>query len=114
MIHKSWINAPPIAHRDLSSFRSTRALHHWIEPPSTTTSALADAALWFGVAIGLRLCAERLMASGAMLGGVLTVVLLISPAIGLTYLSCQRPDLSPVLMYRMVLIMAGLLLGGRV
>ncbi|MGJ3251705.1 MAG: hypothetical protein ACFE0J_11305 [Elainellaceae cyanobacterium] len=86
--------------------------HAWIYPPSDFVSALWDAIAWLGVAVGLRLIADYTL---SVLPGIWAIVaiILVTPALIAMGLSTVFPRMSSILVYRALLFMFGLLIGGK-
>jgi hypothetical protein len=110
--------APP--RRSRSHSQSTRAISPpeelsvppLIAPPNDTFYALVDGLLWLGGAVILRLAIARLLLQSPefWLPGV---AILATPALMAIMLATLVPRWSWILGYRLILIMFGLLLGGR-
>ncbi|MBE9178812.1 hypothetical protein IQ268_09595 [Oculatella sp. LEGE 06141] len=84
----------------------------WLHPPSGFVNALAEAIAWMGAAAAVRLSLGVLLTASSPFW-LPVVLLLIAPAIAAAYLSTLMPQMSLILGYRSVLLMLGLLIGGR-
>jgi hypothetical protein len=104
--HFSRWQSPPIA-----SNRSPLSFS-WLEPSTHFVGALSDSLLWIAAATILRLGIDAVMVSFAQFW-VPGIILLASPAAIALILAMVFPQASWVLGYRLVLVMFGLLLGGR-
>jgi hypothetical protein len=84
----------------------------WLQPPIDADAALGDAIAWIAGAIAYRIGVDWWisLAAQAWLPGILV---LIAPAMLAVGLSTAFPKLSLLLGYRLVLVMVGLLIGGR-
>lgn len=84
----------------------------WLRPPASADAALGDAIAWIAGAIAYRFGVDWLISLAAQfwLPGIL---LLIAPAVLAVRVSTSLPKLSLVLGYRLVLVMVGLLIGGK-
>lgn len=83
-----------------------------LEPPARFVPALGDAIAWISIALLLRLGIEHLFLNSMhfWLPGIL---MLSTPALLALMIVTYRPQLSWVVGYRLILLMFGLLLGGR-
>jgi hypothetical protein len=83
-----------------------------LHPPAGFLNALAEAIVWMGAAAAMRISFDVFMttAPNFWLPGVLV---LISPAIVAAAIAIWLPDWSLILGYRSVLLMLGVLLGGK-
>ena len=89
-----------------------RRLQPWLHLPPTRGAIVADAALWVAAATGLRIGLTLLTKSLPFFNGPI-VLLLFVPAVLASYLAFCVPKSSPVLIYRLLLLTLGLLLGGK-
>ncbi|MGJ3248198.1 MAG: hypothetical protein ACFE0I_19200 [Elainellaceae cyanobacterium] len=95
---------------DIPGFQ--KIAHAWIYPPAGLIPALGDAIAWLGVAIGLRLIAEYTLSVLPGLWAIVAIILA-TPALIAMRLSTVFPRLSSILVYRSLLFMFGLLIGGK-
>lgn len=86
--------------------------HAWIYPPSGFASSLWDAIAWLGVAVGLRLIADYTLSVLPGLWAIVAVAL-VTPALIAMRLSTVFPHMGSILVYRALLFMFGLLIGGK-
>jgi hypothetical protein len=98
--------------RSDSPSNSRSALQRWLQPPTDFISALAEAIAWIAAATAVRLVMDGLLASSTAFWTPVLITIVAPAAIALT-LSKRMPELSLVLGYRLILIMFGLLLGGK-
>lgn len=84
----------------------------WLHPPSGFLNAIAEAIAWMAAAAAVRVSVGVLLTTSSTLW-LPVVLLLIAPAIAAAYLSTLMPQMSLILGYRSVLLMLGLLIGGR-
>ncbi len=89
-----------------------RQLRPWLQLPQTRGAIAADAVIWTAAAAGLRIGLTLLTKSLPFLS-LPIVLLLFVPAVLAGYLSFCVPKSSPVLIYRLLLLTLGLLLGGK-
>jgi hypothetical protein len=83
-----------------------------IAPPDDFSYALLDGGLWIGGAVALRLLITEILLRSAEFWFP-SIILLISPALVAVVLATFKPGWSAILGYRLILVMFGLLLGGR-
>ena len=98
--------------RSIPPSNSENTLQRWLQPPSDFTSALAEAIAWIAAAMAVRLVMDWLLTSSTALWTPVLVGIVAPAAIAVT-LSTRMPQLSVVLGYRLILIMLGLLIGGK-
>lgn len=96
-------SAPPLE-------RSTPAQP--LQPPVGFAAALADGVGWIAVSIVLRLGINALIASSTAFW-IPGILLLAAPAVVAVAIATLMPQWSWVVGYRLVLVMFGLLIGGR-
>ncbi|NJN88538.1 MAG: hypothetical protein HC881_22460 [Leptolyngbyaceae cyanobacterium SL_7_1] len=86
--------------------------HEPLQPPVGFTAALGDGVAWIAVSLLVRLGIDALMASSTsfFIPGIL---LLAAPAVVAVTIALIMPQWSWSLGYRLVLVMFGLLMGGR-
>jgi hypothetical protein len=84
----------------------------WLRPPTKVDAALGDAIAWIAGAIAYRISTDWLISLAAHLW-LPGILILITPAVLAVGLSTSYPKLSLVLGYRLVLVMMGLLIGGK-
>ncbi|XHX78248.1 MAG: hypothetical protein RBJ76_28110 [Stenomitos frigidus ULC029] len=87
-------------------------LRQFLQMPQTSLDRLGDAVLWIVLAAAIRVGARLLLVPFPALAPVL-LVLMFAPAAGAVYLALCVPRAGFVSIYRLFLIMLGLLLGGR-
>lgn len=83
-----------------------------LHPPTRTAQALLDAIAWLGGAVLLRLLIEGFMVVSSQFW-VLGVVMAIAPALMAIWIVMTSPQMGLVLGYRCLLVMVGLLIGGK-
>jgi hypothetical protein len=101
----SSVNGSPI-------WRYGLKLRSFLQLPHTSLARVRDAVLWIVLAAAIRLGAQFLLVQVPALAPVL-LVLMFAPAVGAVYLAMCVPKVGFVPIYRLFLIMLGLLLGGR-
>jgi hypothetical protein len=101
-----------IHHRSISRNREMTNLQRWLQPPADFTSALAEAIAWIAAATALRIVMDWLLASSTDFW-IPVLIVITTPAAIAVGLSSLMPQLSLVLGYRLILVMTGLLLGGK-
>lgn len=84
----------------------------WIVPPARFNQALKDAIAWIVVAVVLRVGVRWLIVWQPSLWPIAALIVM-APALSAAYLASQFPRLSLVLGYRSLLILLGLMLGGK-
>lgn len=87
-------------------------LRQWLQMPQTSFDKVGDAVLWLVMAAAMRVGARCLLALFPALSPVF-MVLMFAPAVLAVYLVLCVPRTGFVSVYRLFLIMLGLLLGGR-
>lgn len=87
-------------------------LRQFLQMPHTSLDRVKDAALWIVLAAAIRVGAKLLLIQVPALAPVL-LVLMFAPAAAAVYLAMCVPKAGFVSIYRLFLIMLGLLLGGR-
>ncbi|MBD2076109.1 hypothetical protein H6F86_19980 [Phormidium sp. FACHB-592] len=87
-------------------------LRQFLQMPHTSLDRVKDAALWIVLAAAIRVGARLLLMQVPALAPVL-LVLMFAPAAAAVYLAMCVPKAGFVSIYRLFLIMLGLLLGGR-
>ncbi len=86
----------------------------WLKPPPGILWALLDAIAWIVGAVLLRLNVERwFMMQGTISAWVCGIAILIAPALILIHISTRCPNHRGLIIYRSLILMFGLLLGGR-
>lgn len=98
--------------RPLSRPKPGLDVQRWLQPPAEFTSAFCEAIAWISAAAALRLVMDGLLASSTAFWTPVLVVIVAPAAIAVS-LSTLMPRLSLVLGYRLILVMAGLLIGGK-
>lgn len=83
-----------------------------LEPPNQFAAALWDGVMWIGGAIALRLGVNALLAQSASFW-LPSILILTLPAAIAILVTTLKPEWGWVVGYRLVLIMFGLLIGGR-
>ncbi len=83
-----------------------------MRPPAQLSAGIGDAIAWLGLAIVVRLLADYGLTLWPSLWPLI-LGSLVAPALIAIWLSRLFPQLSPILGYRSLLLMFGLLLGGR-
>ncbi|MBD2462712.1 hypothetical protein H6G89_16860 [Oscillatoria sp. FACHB-1407] len=101
-----------IHHRSISRNRDGVALQKWLQPPTEFTSALAEAIAWIAASAAVRIVMDWLLASSTDFW-IPVLIGIVTPAAIAVGLSTLMPQLSLVLGYRLILVMIGLLLGGK-
>lgn len=109
--HEHWQFVPQKSSAERSTGFLTK-VGRWLLPPARFQAALLDALLWIVGAIVIRVAVNVLLASAAHLWFP-GIVLLSLPVIVAVSLVNLAPDLGWILGYRLVLVLFGLLLGGR-
>ncbi|NJL20573.1 MAG: hypothetical protein HC895_06770 [Leptolyngbyaceae cyanobacterium SM1_3_5] len=84
----------------------------WIVPPARFAAALKDAIAWIAFAVALRLAMRWLIVALPLLWPIAALIAMV-PALSAAYLASRFPRLSLVLGYRSLLILLGLMLGGK-
>lgn len=87
-------------------------LRQFLQMPHTSLERVKDAALWIVLAAAIRVGARLLLTQVPALAPLL-LVLMFAPAAAAVYLAICVPNAGFVSIYRLFLIMLGLLLGGR-
>lgn len=100
------------SHRSASRQWAVRGVQRLLTPPSDVLLALLDAGVVMAGAIALRVVADLLLLWFPWLWGPV-VLLLCSPAGIAVVLANRLPQLSLLLGYRLLLIVLGLWIGGR-
>lgn len=95
-----------------STVPSRHADQTFLDPPNGFAAALGDGLAWIAGSVALRMGVETLLAQ-SLTFWVPSILILSAPAIAAVFLSTLMPRLSWVLGYRLVLVMFGLLIGGR-
>lgn len=83
-----------------------------LQPPVGFVAALGEGICWIAAAILLRVVAQGMLMSSPAVWSV-TLVLVLAPAFVAVGLSAIAPRLSLLVGYRLVLLMVGLLIGGK-
>lgn len=83
-----------------------------LEPPNQFAAALWDGLMWIGGAIAMRLGVNVLVTQSASFW-LPSILILTLPAAIAILVTTLKPEWSWVVGYRLVLIMFGLLIGGR-
>ena len=84
----------------------------WLRPPSSVDAALGDAIAWIAGAIACRVGVDVLLSLSTQFW-IPGVLILIAPAAIAVTLATSVPRYSLLLGYRLILVMFGLLIGGR-
>ncbi|MDX2214687.1 MAG: hypothetical protein SFY66_15460 [Oculatellaceae cyanobacterium bins.114] len=98
--------------RSISRNVSETDLPQWLQPPTEFTSALAEAIAWIAAATAIRMVMDWLLASSPDFW-IPVLIGIVTPAAIAVGLSTLMPQLSLVLGYRLILVMLGLLIGGK-
>ena len=96
----------------LRPLRRRSRWQQWIVPPTRFAHALKDAIAWIGLSVALRLGVHWLITTLPVLWPIGALIVM-APALSAAYLATQFPRLSLILGYRSLLILLGLLLGGK-
>lgn len=87
-------------------------LSHWLEMPRQPVNRVVDGCVWVAAAAGLRFGLKLLvLAIPALQWPVM--VLMFAPAIAAAYLALCVPQANAAVIYRLLLVTLGLLLGGK-
>lgn len=104
---------PVSAHSQSPTLRPRRSKwQQWITPPARFADALKDGIAWIALSVALRLAIRWLIVTLPALWPIAALIVMI-PALSAAYLASQFPRLSLVLGYRSLLILLGLMLGGK-
>ncbi|MBD2089084.1 hypothetical protein H6F67_04350 [Microcoleus sp. FACHB-1515] len=104
---------PVSAHPQSLTLRPRRSKwQQWIVPPARFSNALKDAIVWIAAAVVLRLGVRWLIVALPALWPIAALIVM-APALSAAYLASRFPRLSLVLGYRSLLILLGLMLGGK-
>lgn len=98
--------------RPMPRFKPGANLQKWLQPPTEFTTALAEAIAWIAAATAVRLIMNGLLASSTAFWTPVLIGIVAPAAIAVS-LSAMMPRLSLVLGYRLILVMTGLLIGGK-
>lgn len=109
--HERWQFVSPTSPTEQPT-RWLDRIERWLLPPSRFGAALLDGLVWIAGAIALRVTISVLLTSAAHLWFPGIVVLSL-PVILAVCLVNAAPELGWLLGYRLLLVMFGLLLGGR-
>lgn len=101
-----------IHNRSIAQNRDEAHLQKWLQPPTEFTSALAEAIAWIAAATAIRIVMDWLLASSTDFW-IPVLIVIVTPAAIAVGLSRLMPQLSLVLGYRLILVMFGLLIGGK-
>lgn len=92
--------------------RSKSKWQQWITPPARFRQALWDAIAWIAAAVALRIGIHWFIVALPN-GWPIAALVVMAPALSAAYLASRFPRLSLVLGYRSLLILFGLMLGGK-
>jgi len=118
---KTTILPPQVQQPTLSSLVRPHALlqprverwaKRWLHPPGGVEAALGEAMVWLAIAALVRIGVDWMLTLSTLFW-LPVLGILVAPALLAILLSHQVPALSLVLGYRLLLILIGLLLGGR-
>lgn len=99
-------------HSASAQHRVQRWVERWLQPPSQFSAALGDGLGWLIGAIAARVVINVLLTTTAHLWFP-GIVLLSLPVLIAVFIVNAAPELGWVLGYRLLLVLFGLLLGGR-